>query len=236
MKIDARQISLIYTTRLGQTVTALDEMDFTIREEEMVGVLGPSGSGKSSLLYVLSGLKKPSAGTVFYDDTLIEQWSREYSDTFRRKHFGFIFQRHYLINHLTMLENVMLPFDGPAGQSRDRAMCLLEKVHLEPFASRMPGELSVGQRQLAAVARALVNNPDVIFADEPTASLDMATGLSVMDLIASEGRNAAVVIVTHDVKMLQHSHRILKLRDGRPVPDPHAWMPVSPSDALKLIP
>lgn len=217
MKIDARMISLTYPARDRQATTALDEMNFSICEGETVGVLGPSGSGKSSLLYVLSGLKKPSTGSVFYDDVDISQWSAEAFDDFRRKNFGFIFQHHYLISHLTVLENVLLPLGTASTESTDKAMSLLKELHLDSCASRLPGELSIGQRQLTAVARALINTPKAIFADEPTASMDMATGLYVMELIASAGRNAAVIVVTHDVKMLRHSQRIVKLRDGRQI-------------------
>lgn len=215
MKIDARQISLTYTTKQGQPVTALDGMDISICGGEAVGVLGPSGSGKSSLLYVLSGLKQPSTGSVFYDDREIANRSREEFDAFRRKHFGFIFQRHYLVGHLTILENVLLPLDRPGWDAREKALLLLKTLRLDRHAARLPGELSIGQRQLAAVARALINNPQAIFADEPTASLDMEGGLLVMDTIASVCPDAATVVVTHDVKMLRNAHRIIRLRDGR---------------------
>jgi putative ABC transport system ATP-binding protein len=217
MNIDARQISLVYQARQGEPTMALDKMDVSAGPGAMVGVIGPPGSGKSSLLYVMSGLKKPSTGAVFFDDADISQWNAEELEAFRRKNFGFIFQRHYLVSHLTILENILLPLDEPSAEDRARALCLLERLHPGLPADKMPGELSVGQRQLAAVARALINSPRAIFADEPTAALDMDTGMRVMDAIAEAAADAAVIVVTHDMKMLKNARRIIKLRDGKQV-------------------
>lgn len=217
MNIDARQISLVYAARQGEPTTALEKMDVSASPGAMVGVIGPPGSGKSSLLYVVSGLKKPSTGAVFFDDADISQWNAEELEAFRRKNFGFIFQRHYLVTHLTVLENILLPLDEPCAADREHALHLLNRLHPGMPADRMPGELSIGQRQLAAVARALINSPRAIFADEPTASLDMDTGLNVMDAIAEAAADAAVIVVTHDMKMLRNAKKIIKLRDGKQV-------------------
>ena len=217
MRIDARQISLYYTTSQGESVAALEQLDFILAGGDITGVLGPSGSGKSSLLYLLSSLKKPTTGTVVYDGSDTAGWSAANLEQFRRKNFGFIFQRHYLINHLTIMENVLLPLNSFSPANQEKARQLLERLHLTVSANRMPAELSVGQKQLVAIARALINNPQVIFADEPTAALDMDTALSVMDLLAGYLPSAAIIVVTHDVKMLQHARHIIRLRDGRRV-------------------
>ncbi len=213
--IDARQISLSYPSRQGATATALDSMDFSISTGEMAGVLGPSGSGKSSLLYVLSGLLRPTAGKVFYNDQDIAGWRAEERDNYRRRHVGFIFQRHYLIGHLTLLENILLPLTEVTGADQDRALGMLDQLCPGLRSDIRPDSLSVGQRQLVAIARALINQPRIIFADEPTAALDMNTALAVMDLIAGQSQQTAIVVVTHDLKILRDAGRIIKLRDGR---------------------
>lgn len=217
MKIDAREVSLTYTTRLGEPVTALSAIDFSVSAGETAGVLGPSGSGKSSLLYLLSGLKRPTAGAVFHDDRDSSSLGEEEMEAFRKAHFGFIFQRHYLISHLTIEENILLPLGRATAAAKKKARALMDRLRLNVSPGRMPGELSVGQRQLAAVARALVNDPAVLFADEPTAALDLDNALNVMDAIDGLLPQAAVVVVTHDFKVLKHAGSITKLRDGKKV-------------------
>ncbi len=215
LKIEARRISLCFTSRQGQTATALDCMDFTVGIGDTTGVLGPSGSGKSSLLYVLSGLLRPTTGKVFYSDQDIAGWSPEERENYRRRYVGFIFQRHYLINHLTLLENILLPLFNVTPEDETRALTMLDELCPGLPADSLPGSLSVGQRQLVAVARALINQPRIIFADEPTAALDMNTAMTAMHLITRQAQDAAIVVVTHDVKILRNAGKIIKLRDGR---------------------
>lgn len=215
MRIDARGVALIYPTRSGPPVTALDNLDLTLQTGNLTGVLGPSGSGKSSLLYLLSGLKKPSAGSVFFDDRDTALLAEADLEQVRRQKFGFIFQRHYLLAHLTLLENILLPLNDLSPQAKTRALDLMRILRLSVPPGRYPHELSVGQRQLAAVARALIHDPEVIFADEPTAALDMDTALDVMDTLAAYRERAAIIVVTHDFKILRQATGIIRLRDGR---------------------
>jgi putative ABC transport system ATP-binding protein len=215
MRVEAHAVSLVYDIRSGPPVIALDDVNLAVAGGTFTGILGPSGSGKSSLLHVMSGLKTPSAGTVFLDDADLSLWSADQLDHWHRHHCGFIFQRHYLLAYLNLLDNVLLPLAAPMPADRQRACALLEQFGLAADATRYPHELSVGERQLVAVARALINRPDFVFADEPTAALDLDTALKVMTGLSEYSRQAAVVVVTHDFKMLRHANPIILLRDGR---------------------
>ncbi|MCH8273763.1 MAG: ATP-binding cassette domain-containing protein [Armatimonadetes bacterium] len=204
--------SLVYWDH-GREVFACREVGLEIIEGEFVGVLGPSGSGKSSLLFLLSGLKDPTSGSVFYNGiSFAQQGGRERAEL-RLRTFGFIFQQPYLLGYLTAVENVMLG-DPSAPNAADRALEVLEKLGLGDKARRRPGELSGGEKQRVCVARALFNSPRVIFADEPTASLDHAGGLHVVELLRKH-RQGALVMVTHDRTMLGSADRVLMIEEGR---------------------
>ena len=215
MIIEARELKLIYDGDKDIMTAAVDNADFTLHKNEMVGVMGPSGSGKSSLLYLLSGLKMPTSGSVFYDGENARLLTENQMNRLRRERFGFIFQRHFLISHLTVLENILLPLPHVNKQTAEDAQSLLDTLQMRKYQSKKPAELSVGERQKVAVLRALIHQPQVLFADEPTASLDMDTSMAVMDLIKARMQDKGIVVVTHDYKILRNADRIVHMRDGR---------------------
>lgn len=218
--IRADSTSLVYEDH-GRKVYACDKIDLEIRKGEFVGILGPSGSGKSSLLYLLSGLKSPTSGSVFWEGSAIHLRSDDERGHLRLREFGFVFQQPYLIGYLTALENVIL--SDPANWKHGEE--LLGEVGLSSNAHRRPHELSVGERQRVAVARALYSRPKVVFADEPTAALDHVTGERIVRLLNERRGDGALVMVTHDPSMLVEADRVLHLVDGRLHENPSSQLP-----------
>jgi putative ABC transport system ATP-binding protein len=199
---------------------ALVDAEFSIDAGEIVAVMGPSGSGKSTLLHVVAGIVPPDAGTVTYDGRELSALPDVQRSALRRSEFGFVFQFGQLVPDLPAIENVMLPL-LLAGQARaaarEQAAALLARLDLDGLEQRRPGELSGGQAQRVAVARALVIRPEVIFADEPTGSLDSLAGLRVMQLLtgAARSQGATVVLVTHEARVAAYSDREVIVRDGQ---------------------
>lgn len=210
--IEAEAVSLVYKDG-DRLVHAVQDVSIDVLPGEFIGILGPSGSGKSSLLYLLSGLKLASSGEVRYRGTPYEAMNDSERSALRRSRFGFIFQQPYLLGYLTVLENVLVAADNPKLRV-DRAIELLETLQVANKAHRYPSMLSGGERQRVCVARALLMKPDVIFADEPTASLDHVNGFQVMDLLEECRGDGAVVLVTHDPQMLRYAHTVYRLLDG----------------------
>lgn len=211
MKVVAENVSLTYGEP-GNEVHACLDINLTVNKGEFVGILGPSGSGKSSLLYLLSGLKTPTSGRVFVDDKNLSQMTDAERAAIRLKTFGFVFQQPYLLGYLNTLENTLLGVDitlADAGADLLRSIGLGEKMH------RRPHELSGGERQRVCVARSLVSKPSVIFADEPTAALDHTTGRQVVELLNRHRGDGTLVMVTHDKSMLDGADRILEMVDGK---------------------
>ena len=214
--LSAQDLALDYRT--GTSVAhAVDTVSLSVEQGSFIGLIGPSGSGKSSLMYLLSGLKRPTKGTVAFDGQDYRQISTPGLMQLRRQRFGFVFQQHFLINYLTTLENVMV---GAVKRNHDvvaYAQELLRRVGLGDKLRQRPYQLSIGERQRVAVARALVHRPAIVFADEPTASLDQATGREVINLLVDYRTRAggSVVVVTHDPAMLTGADRVLQMRDGR---------------------
>lgn len=194
--------------------TAVLDVDVALQDHSYLGVVGPSGSGKSSLLYLLSGLKAPTAGRVTFRDVAFDSIGETGVAALRRREFGFIFQQHFLVNYLGCLENVLVGAARPDAAARRRAEDLLRRLGLGSKLNQRPYQLSVGERQRVAVARAMVAEPAVIFADEPTASLDQRTGREVIDLLADYREHGAVVVVTHDRGMTAGCDQLLEMRDG----------------------
>lgn len=211
--IEAQAASLIYRDG-DRVVRAVDSVTMLVRPSEFVGIVGPSGSGKSSLLYLLSGLKLPTQGAVLYRGRCYTEASDAERSAMRRERFGFVFQQPYLLGYLSVLENVVVGAPDVRAY-RERALWLLEQLGLADKAHRYPSALSGGERQRACVARALLLEPEVIFADEPTAALDQQTGLHVLELLEQHRGNGAVVLVTHDPLMLRYCDMVYKLRSGR---------------------
>ncbi|MFH8349200.1 ABC transporter ATP-binding protein [Streptomyces sp. NPDC018045] len=203
----------------GRT-TALDGVDFSIHPGEVVAVMGPSGSGKSTLLHCLAGIVLPDSGTVRYGEHDVTAMNDAQRSALRRTDFGFVFQFGQLVPELTCLENVALPLrlNGVKRKEAERhAREWLERLEVEDSEGKRPGEVSGGQGQRVAVARALAARPRVIFADEPTGALDSLNGERVMTLLTDAARdtNAAVVLVTHEARVAAYSDREIVVRDGR---------------------
>ena len=220
--------------RSGNTSTpVLNGVDLTVHRGECVYLAGPSGSGKTTLLSILGCILSADEGKIHILDHDLSRLSRRKRTTLRRQHLGFVFQRFHLIRGLNVIDNVRVPLtlQGTAPEAaRGRARTLLDAVGLAHKATAQPRNLSAGQCQRVALARALVGDPDLILADEPTASLDAVNGQEVMNLLrhltTEEGR--AVVLVTHDHRIFNFADRILWLENGRVVDMPEAPAPEAP--------
>jgi len=215
---EARQLTKVFT-KGGKTIQVLNGLDLSLVSGEIVGILGASGAGKSTLLHMAGGLDRPSSGTVHYSGKEIFSLSEPDLAAFRNRKIGFVFQMHYLLSEFSCLENVMLPgiiAGEDKNQVRDKALALLEKVGLSERWEHRPGELSGGEQQRAAVARALVNRPSMVLADEPTGNLDARTAVSVQELFLdlNETYGTTFLVVTHNREMASRFHRRFQLRDG----------------------
>ncbi|MEV0985496.1 ABC transporter ATP-binding protein [Streptomyces sp. NPDC049949] len=215
--------SLLSATGLRKTygsTAALDGADFSIHPGEVVAVMGPSGSGKSTLLHCLAGIVPPDSGTVTYAGRELSAMNDAERSALRRGEFGFVFQFGQLVPELTCVENVALPLRLTGVKRRQAERTALEwmaRLEVAEIGRKRPGEVSGGQGQRVAVARALVTGPRVLFADEPTGALDSLNGELVMQLLTEAARsaNAAVVLVTHETRVAAYSDREIVVRDGR---------------------
>ena len=196
-------------------VTALGGVDITIKDGEMVAIIGKSGSGKSTLLNLLGGLDKATEGKVFYDDKDLSTMNDSKLSEFRLKNIGFVFQFFDLIPELTAEENVMFPAKL-AKKKETSEGDLYTALDINDRVKHYPSELSGGQQQRAAIARALINDPDVILCDEPTGNLDKASGEEVMNLLKrlNKEQNKTVIIVTHDSEIASCADRVIRIFDG----------------------
>jgi putative ABC transport system ATP-binding protein len=199
---------------------ALDGCSLTVEAGERVAMMGPSGSGKSTLLHCLAGVLRPDAGTVVFDGVDVSSLSESRRSRLRLERMGVVFQFGDLVPELSLAENVMLPaqlLGMPSAEARSRALSLLDELGVAEVADRRAGTVSGGQAQRAAVARAIVHEPPVIFADEPTGSLDTVNAELVLDaLVELAGRaGAALLVVTHDHQVAAHLDRLVTMRDGR---------------------
>jgi lipoprotein-releasing system ATP-binding protein len=202
-----------------ERVDVLTGVDLDIAGREIVAVVGPSGVGKSTLLHIMGALERPTSGSVLVDDTDVFALSEAERASFRNRTIGFVFQFHHLMRELTALENVMMPCliaGASMADAADRARELLERVGLGDRFGHKPGELSGGEEQRTAVARALATRPLVVLADEPSGNLDRATGEELHDLIwgLRETLGQTFVIVTHNPKLYGRADRVIALRDG----------------------
>ena len=216
--LSVRGLVRTYGSSSETAVRAVDGVDLDVPAGAFVAVMGPSGSGKSSLLACAAGLDRPDAGTVVVGGQELTDWSDQQRAAFRREHVGFVFQSFHLLPYLTAEQNVTLPL-RLAGRRPDRAAVrdLLATVGLADRAGHLPGELSGGQQQRVAVARALVTRPAVVVADEPTGALDSASARQVLGLLRQcvDERGQAVAMVTHDPVAAAHADRVVFLVDGR---------------------
>jgi putative ABC transport system ATP-binding protein len=199
------------------TVTALSDASLTIERGEFVGLSGPSGSGKSTLVHLLAGLDEPTSGKVTLAGRDVASLSTKELTRLRLERVGIVFQRFHLLPSLSARANVGLPLvERGVGkrERRERASDLLERVGLADRETHRPGELSGGEQQRVAVARALAGDPLVVFADEPTGELDTGTGATILDLLADLAEDRAVVLASHDERALDRTDRVIRLRDG----------------------
>jgi len=199
---------------------ALDGVDITIADGELVAVMGPSGCGKSTLLNVLAGILRPAAGEVLLRDERLDHLGDGARSARRLRDFGFVLQFGDLVPELSLRENAELSLRllrVPRAEARDRAAALLRELEVDDVADRRPGQVSGGQAQRAAVARALVHRPAVVLADEPTGALDSSTGELVLDAMTGLARRqgTAMVLVTHEARVAAYADRTVFLRDGR---------------------
>jgi lipoprotein-releasing system ATP-binding protein len=196
----------------------LKGIDLEIYEGEFVSIIGASGSGKSSLLYIMGLLDKPTEGEVFFEGEKIDYSNEKRLSYLRNSKIGFVFQFHYLVQELSLLDNVILPAikkGVPIKEARERAMVLLERLGLKGKENRKPYEISGGEMQRTAIARALINQPKVLLADEPTGNLDSTNTQRVMDIFKEINKSqTTIVMVTHEIDLARQTRRIVELRDG----------------------
>lgn len=215
--LEARSISKSYSIN-NSRVTVLDSVSLCVDEGEFLVIKGESGSGKSTLLSILSGLDRPDTGRILLVGRDITELSEEDLAPVRNTTFGFVFQSFHLIPSLTAIENVMFPAELRGDpNARAKANMLLEQVGLSGRSASFPHQLSGGEKQRCAICRALVNEPQILFADEPTGNLDLANGRTVMDLLRElhRERRTTLVLVTHSLEIAQTADRVVTLRDGR---------------------
>lgn len=203
----------------NSAVRVLGGINLEIKEGEFVSLMGPSGSGKSTLLTIMGGMNHPSDGRVLVDDIDVYGLSEERRADFRREYLGFVFQQHHLMPYLNTLENVMLPLVTSkisGKEKRIRALAVLQRVGLANKSERLPNQLSGGEQGRLAIARALVNEPPLILADEPTGTLDSKTGVEIMEVFQQlNTQGQTIFMVTHNPENAALAHRIVNIRDGR---------------------
>ncbi|MCM2254439.1 MAG: ABC transporter ATP-binding protein [Vicinamibacteria bacterium] len=205
----------------GRELTVLDAITFALEASSTTAIVGPSGSGKSTLLGLLAGLDRPRAGRVVLDGTDLGPLDEDARARLRAEKVGFVFQSFHLVPTLTALENVSVPLELLGRPARERARELLSRVGLGERSHHYPSQLSGGEQQRVAVARAFAADPRVVFADEPTGNLDARTGAAVIELIEEihRERGTTLVLVTHDLDLAARADRVLRLHDGRLVAD-----------------
>ncbi|MDN3954141.1 ABC transporter ATP-binding protein [Sporolactobacillus laevolacticus] len=218
MILSAKGLKKIYG-RKGQTYTAIRDIDLSIGKGEFVGVMGPSGSGKTTLLNIMSTIDRPSEGTVEINGKNIVQMNEKDLAIFRREHLGFIFQDYNLLDTLTIEENIALPLALAKMNTKEinrKVRETAESLGLGELLKKYPYEVSGGQKQRTAAARAVIVNPDLIFADEPTGALDSKSATTLLQMLTrlNEEETATLLMVTHDAFSASYCHRILFIKDG----------------------
>ncbi|MFM1748104.1 MAG: transporter [Verrucomicrobiota bacterium] len=219
--IEASRVSKSYESPAG-TVSVLRDLDLRVGPGESAAIVGPSGSGKTTLLNLLGALDRPSSGSIRIGGEELGDLDAAAAARFRNRTIGFVFQLHYLLPQCTVLENVLVPrlaggWTEPEADTRARAESLLAQVGLQDRLGHRPFQLSGGEQLRVAIARALINQPKLILADEPTGSLDPATGERIADLFlrTQESARVALVVVTHNPGLARRLHRTYRLADGR---------------------
>lgn len=208
------------TYKMGsETVRALDGIGLSIEQGDFAAILGPSGSGKSTLMHVLGFMDRPSSGEIWFEGSNVSRIGKDKQAWYRANRIGFIFQSFNLLPRLSVVDNVLLPVSysrTAMPDKRERALAALERVGMGHRADHIPSQLSGGERQRVSIARALINKPSIILADEPTGALDSKNVVKILDLfeeLVAEGQT--FVMVTHDLEVAEHTHRIIRMRDGK---------------------
>ena len=224
--IKARNVCKTYQSPAGP-LPVLRDLDLEVGASESASIVGPSGSGKTTLLNLLGALDRPSSGSIEVDGKVISELDEKAAAHFRNRSIGFIFQLHYLLPQCSVLDNVLVPrltgdWEESAGETCQRAEALLGEVGLQDRMDYRPYQLSGGEQLRVAIARSLINQPKIILADEPTGSLDPATGERIADLLigSNSGKNVALVVVTHNLELAGRMQKSYRLEDGRLVPQP----------------
>ncbi len=216
--LTVNNITKVYTMREG-SVNALNEVSFAITKGDFVSITGPSGSGKTTLLLALSGLIRPTAGSIIFEEKHLEKASDKELAEFRKNNVGFVMQNFSLIPYMTAIQNVMIPL-GLSGKTmieqRELSEAVLGLVGLEDRKNHFPRELSAGQQQRVAIARALINNPTLIFADEPTGNLDPLLSTEILEFLKkiNKERNITIMMVTHSPQAAEYGNTRIHLRNG----------------------
>ena len=220
MQLELKNINKSYEN--GTFRQVLDNISLTINIGDALAIIGPSGSGKSTLLNIMGTLDKPTSGSVTFNGIEIGSFNEPSLANLRNQHIGFVFQKHYLLPQLNSLENVLVPVIPQKDKAKfkvaqTRAMELLDKVGLADKSHQLPGQLSVGECQRVAVVRALINEPEIILADEPTGSLDQELAAQLGDLLTSLRKDfsMAMVVVTHSLEFALRMDKVYKLENGR---------------------
>ena len=219
--IEAQALTKTYTID-GRPIQVLDNVSFDVKAGEFLVIKGSSGSGKSTLLSILSGLDHPTSGSILIDGEEITNKSEDELAPMRNQTVGFVFQSFHLAPSLSALENIMFPAEL-AGDSdaHNRAQALLERVGLQGRATNFPHQLSGGEKQRVAICRALINNPKILFADEPTGNLDTKNGDAILELLLElhKERQSTLVLVTHSPEIAERAERVITLQDGKVIDD-----------------
>lgn len=213
---EIENVSMIYDMDSDEKTYALNGINLTLPDAGLVGIVGPSGSGKSTLMYVMSTLKTPNEGKISYNGREIINYTNKEREQMRRKEFGFVFQKHYLVPYMTALDNVIVAAICDKNKVEEKAKAHLKELGLkEKEFGKRPSKLSGGQCQRAAIARAMINDPKVLFADEPTASLDHENAFNVMKILKKYAKDKLVIVVTHDRSVLSDVDILVEMWDGK---------------------
>lgn len=212
---DIKNITMIYDMEKAEKLYALGGFDLSLPDRGLVGIIGPSGSGKSTLMYCLSTLKIPTDGQIMYNGLELTRLKNSQREHLRRNEFGFVFQRHFLVPYMSALDNVTVAASVNSKEVREQAKKLLSDFGLgEREFDKRPSKLSGGQRQRTAIARAMINEPKVLFADEPTAALDHENAFAVMEILKDYAKENLVLVITHDRSILSGAETIIEMWDG----------------------
>ncbi len=212
---EIKKITMIYDMEKAEKVYALRGFDLTLPDKGLIGIIGPSGSGKSTLMYCLSTLKIPTDGSILYNGKELTRLKNSERENIRRNEFGFVFQRHFLVPYMSSVDNVTVAAATNTPEIENKAKELLTSFGLtEKEFGKRPAKLSGGQRQRTAIARAMINDPKVLFADEPTAALDHENAFAVMKILKRYSMENLVLVITHDRSILNDADSIIEMWDG----------------------